>query len=714
MTTPAHITSSRSARIALCSRSGTGGAGSGWRARALVLLAGLFAFHAAAAETVLEDIKYSSIAGDNVQIALRFSSPPPEAVSFAVDNPARIALDFSDTRIGLDKRSETVGIGAVRSINAAEAEGRTRVVINLSHLVGYQQDISGNELILTVGEGGVRSAAVAAGTTTGGSTYTGTGGAPTVTGVDFQRGTAGEGRIIVTLSNPNVPVDIKEQGGRVILDVPETALASGLQRRMDVVDFATPVTTIDAYKEGRDVRLVISSHGDWEHLAYQTGKEFTVEVREVPKAVSDARKQALFEGQRLSLNFQDIETRSVLQLIADFTGLNLVVSDSVGGSLTLRLKNVPWDQALDIILKTKGLAMRKTGNVLLIAPSEEIAAREKLELEAQQQVEELAPTHTEFVQVNYARAADIAALLKAPENSLLSERGRVGIDTRTNTLLVQDTVLKLEEIRNLVERLDVPVRQVLIESRIVTAEDNFSKELGVRFGVTNIGSGIGGANSSAISGTLEGANNAVNGRPVSLNDGLNVNLPVVNPAGSFGLALAKLPLGYMVQLELSAAQAEERVEIVSTPRVITSNQTQARIERGTEIPYQEASSSGATSTSFKKAVLSLEVTPTITPDDRIFLDLSVTKDDVGEIFNGVPSIDTRAVQTQVLVDNGQTVVLGGIYDTEKRDESDSVPFLGDIPLVGRLFRTDFNQLDKSELLIFITPKIIQQNVAVGP
>lgn len=709
MTTPAHDTSSRLARISRRSQLRPRGAGSGWWSRILVLIAGLFAAQVAAAETVLEDIKYSSLAGDKVQIALKFSSNPPEAVSFTVDNPARIALDFSDTRVGLDKRSETVGIGAVRSINAAEAQGRTRVVINLSHMVGYQSDISGNEMILTVGEEGARHAA--ASSPTGSAT---TGGAPTVTGVDFQRGVAGEGRVIVSLSNPKIPVDITEQGNKIILDIPETALADGLQRRMDVVDFATPVTTIDAYKEGRDVRLVISPQGDWEHLAYQTDNEFTVEVKEVPKAISDARKQAQFEGQRLSLNFQDIETRSVLQLIADFTGLNLVVSDSVGGSLTLRLKNVPWDQALDIILKTKGLAMRKTGNVLLIAPTEEIAAREKLELEAQQQVEELAPTQTEFIQVNYARAADIAALLKAPENSLLGERGRVGIDTRTNTLLVQDTTVKLEEIRSLVERLDVPVRQVLIESRIVTAEDNFSKELGVRFGVTNVGDGIGGANASAISGTLEGANNAINGRPVSLNEGLNVNLPVVNPAGSFGLALAKLPLGYMVQLELSAAQAEERVEIVSTPRVITSNQTQARIERGTEIPYQEASSSGATSTSFKKAVLSLEVTPTITPDDRIFLDLSVTKDDVGEIFNGVPSIDTRAVQTQVLVDNGQTVVLGGIYDTEKRDESDSVPFLGDVPLVGRLFRTDFNQLDKAELLIFITPKIIQQNIAQNP
>jgi type IV pilus assembly protein PilQ len=452
----------------------------------------------------------------------------------------------------------------------------------------------------------------------------------------------------------------------------------------------------------------------FEHLAYQSANQYVVEVREIPEEIAEQRKKNVFEGERLSLNFQDIEVRSVLQLIADFTDLNMVVSDAVSGSLTLRLKNVPWDQALDIILKTKGLGKRENGNVIYVAPSEEIAAREKLELEAQQQVQELAPLRSEFIQANYARAGDLAALLKSSDNSLLSERGNVTVDLRTNTLLIQDTALKLNEIRRLVERLDVPVKQVLIESRIVIANDDFSKALGVRFGVSNRTQNPDDS-FDAIARNLEGTDAALNGNPIPLADRLNVDLPAAAATGSIGLVLAKLPLGLLLDLELSAAQSESRAEVISTPRVIASNQTTARIEQGTEIPFQSATSSGATDVEFKKAVLSLEVTPQITPDNRVSMRLLVTNDSVGELiptgFGGTtPSIDTNEVETDVLVDNGQTIVLGGIYQQDKSKVVSRVPFFADLPLVGILFRNSSVTEDKSELLVFITPKIISEQL----
>jgi len=669
--------------------------------------------HASASQNALKDIAFSTLPGEQLQFVLSFDAPPPEPNTFSIDNPARIALDFPNTKNLVNPRFKDLGVGVARSVNVVEAKGRTRLVMNLSRLVGYQTAIVGNDLMVTLGDRPV------------GSTHTKVGARkvsekntksipPRVVNVDFRRGISGEGRVLVTLSDPTIPVDLREQGGKIVLDIVGADLPPELGRKLDVLDFATPVRTIESFAKEGKVKVVIESVGEYEHLAYQADNMYTVEVREVPKVVQQQRKKSIFNGEKLSLNFQDIETRSVLQLIADFTGLNLVVSDTVAGSLTLRLKNVPWDQALDIILKTRGLAMRQTGNVLFIAPSGEIAAREKLELEAQKQVQELAPLHSEFIQINYARASDVAALLKAPENSLLSERGAVSIDARTNTLLIQDTSEKLSEIRDIVKRLDIPVRQVLIESRIVIASDNFSKELGVRFGVTNVNNGAGGSglNSDFVSGNLNATTQAANGEDIEFNDRMNVNLPVPNPAGSIGIALAKLPLGTLLELELSAAQVESRAEIISTPRVITSNQTKARIERGVDVPYQEASSSGATSVSFKKAVLSLEVTPQITPDDRVFMDLNVNNDSVGKIFAGVPSIDTRAIQTQVLVDNGQTVVLGGIYDQTTSKGTTRVPFFSDIPILGRLFRNDIETNDQGELLIFITPKIISENLAM--
>lgn len=675
----------------------------------LLSLVALFTQQSIAADNTLESVSYSALPGDQVQLVLQFTQAPPEPLAFTVDNPARIALDFPGTR-NQARRSQDIGIGVARSVHTAEAQGRTRVVLNLAQTVSYQTEIDGNELVLTLGKTGA-SQRFAAAPSTGGTQ--GASSASRVTRVDFRRGETGEARVLVNLSDPNVPFDLREQGGRIVLDFLNTRLPEELERRLDVVDFATPVKTVDVTDAGDDVRLTIDPIGsDYEYLAYQSDNLFTIEVRQVPEEVQEARRKEEYTGERLSLNFQDIEVRSVLQLLADFTGLNLVVSDTVSGNLTLRLKNVPWDQALDIILKTKGLAMRQTGNVVLIAPSEEIAAREKLELEAEQQVRELAPLRSEFIQINYGKAGDIAALLSAPENSLLSERGNVAVDQRTNTLLVQDTAARLDDVRRLVEQLDIPVRQVLIESRIVIASDDFSRELGARFGISNADSGDDTLDFTA--GSLEGTTQLINGDDLELVDRLNVNLPAASPAGSVGLALAKLPFGTLLELELSAAQAENRAEIVSTPRVVTSNQATARISQGVEIPYQEATSSGATNISFKEAVLSLEVTPQITPDGRIFMELTVNNDSVGQIFAGVPSINTREVLTQVLVDNGQTVVLGGIYEQASNNSVIKVPFFGDLPLLGPLFRNTLNSDSKTELLVFITPKIISEDLTLSP
>ncbi len=675
------------------------------------------------AQNELQDIKVASLPNDEIQLSLQFANPPTEPLAFTIDNPARIALDFPGTNSALASRFQNIGIGIAQSVNAAEAKGRTRVVVNLSRMEDYVTSVSGNNYILTIGSS---SDSVVASQSVSNPTAPAKNYTPSVStsgnninNVDFRRGEDGAARIVVNLSNPNIPINLSEQGGRVIVDFANTSLPNNLSKRWDVMDFATPVKLFETFADGSNAKMIISpdSSKEFEHLAYQSDNQYVVEVREIAEEIVEQRKKDVFEGERLSLNFQDIEVRSVLQLIADFTNLNMVVSDAVSGNLTLRLKNVPWDQALDIILKTKGLGKRENGNVIYVAPSEEIAAREKLELEAQQQVEELAPLRSEFIQVNYARAGDLAALLKSSDNSLLSERGNVTVDERTNNLLVQDTALKLNEIRRLVERLDVPVKQVLIESRIVVASDDFSKSLGVRFGVTNIDDSFNGNDGDigVVSGGLESTTDAINGDDLELAERLNVDLPAAAATGSIGLALAKLPLGLLLELELSAAQAESRAEVISTPRVIASNQTTARIEQGTEIPFQSATSSGATDVEFKKAVLSLEVTPQITPDDRVSMKLVVTNDSVGEQvpsgFGGfIPSIDTNEVETDVLVDNGQTIVLGGVYQQDKSNSVSRVPFFGDLPFVGVLFRNTATEDNKSELLVFITPKIISEQL----
>jgi type IV pilus assembly protein PilQ len=676
----------------------------------------LLAFSDAGARALV-GLDYSVMTGNTIQIVFTFDEAAIEPRTFVIDEPARIALDFSDTENKLQQRNVQVGIGAMQSIISAASQNRTRVVLNLSQKTNYTTNVSGNQVTLTLAgdtgqlapanvesESGEASLAPVprAGVSKG------------VTNIDFKRGPNGEGRVIIDLTSTSISTDVWRENNVINVELVSSQLPRELQRRMDVSDFATPISFIDAIQDGSNIRLTISSTGDFEHLAYQTDRIYTIEVAPISKEEEEKKKKAKFgfTGERLSLNFQDIEVRSVLQLLADFTGLNLVVSDSVEGNLTLRLKNVPWDQAMDIILKTKGLDQRKAGNVILIAPTDEIAAREKLELEARKQVEELERLRTEFIKVNYAKAAEMADLLKQVDNAILSPRGSVSVDERTNTLLVKDTNSSLLNVRNLLIELDIPVRQVLIESRVVIASDDFSKELGVRFGISRDTQGITRPGEAGYtSGTLAGINNLANDEPLVEANRLNVNLPVQNPAGSFALALAKLPLGTLLEMELSAAQIEGRGEVVSSPRVITADSHTARIEQGVEIPYLELSDGDAT-LKFRKAVLSLEVTPQITPDDRVIMDLDVHKDNVGETVSfgaglSAPSIDTREVQSQLLVDNGQTVVLGGIYETEKANQVTRVPFFSDLPLVGFLFKSTIEVDDRSELLIFVTPKILQ-------
>ena len=661
-------------------------------------------------------LDYSIMTGNAVQLVFTFNEEATEPRTFTIDEPARIALDFADTENKLQQRNIQVGIGNMQSIVSAAANGRTRVVINLSQKTAYKTSVDGNQMVMTLAGAGqdIATDTSQAAATTASISSTLPGIAKGVTNIDFKRGPNGEGRIILNLTSTSISTDVWRENNIVHVELVGAELPDELQRRMDVSDFATPISFIDTVQDGANIHMTISSEGDFDHLAYQTDQLYTVEVAPVSKEEEEKRKKDKFgfTGERLSLNFQDIEVRSVLQLLADFTGLNLVVSDSVEGNLTLRLKNVPWDQAMDIILKTKGLAQRRAGNVILIAPTDEIAAREKLELESRKQVEELERLRTEFIRVNYAKAQEMADLLNQENNSILSPRGSVSVDERTNTLLVKDTSSSLVSVRQLLTELDIPVRQVLIESRVVIANDDFSKELGVRFGVAAQDSNPVGGNTAIASGTIAGVNNGVNG--FSLADGfnnLNTNLPVQNPAGSFALALAKLPLGTLLEMELSAAQIEGRGEVVSSPRVITADAHTARIEQGVEIPYLELDEGTAT-LAFRKAVLSLEVTPQITPDDRVIMDLDVHKDSVGETvsFGGnlsAPSIDTREVQSQLLVDNGQTVVLGGIYETVQSTQVTRVPFFSDIPIVGNLFKSSSNVSDRSELLIFVTPKILQ-------
>ncbi len=684
----------------------------------------------------LQDIQVQSLPGDRVELKLVMSGAAPEPLAFTIDNPARIALDLADTSLGMTSRRRDVNLGPLDTVLTAEANGRTRVVLNLGTMVEYETRRSGNTVIVTLGDGDDYSAGstqFASAPASETRSYAAPG-SRAISSVDFRRTRDGGGRVVVNLTDPGTPVDIRQEGGRVVAVFKDTSLPANLMRRIDVNDFATPVTTVDTLRTNMDTRIVISAEGKYEQLAYQSDNEFTIEINPAPEQAEAASslfsESKEYEGQRLTLNFQDIETRAVLQLLAETSGKNIVVSDTVQGNVTLRLRNVPWDQALDIVMTTKGLDMRQNGNVIMVAPAEEIAARETADLEAQLAIAELEPIYSEFMQVNYAKASDLANLITGSGGgSMLSERGSLAVDERTNTLLIQDTAERLQNVRRMVRTLDIPIKQVLIESRIVIVNDDFSRDLGVRLGVSGFHlPGSGGL--SSVSGSGVGTDNMITSYldnladPASttlleypaLNDRYNVNLPASSTAGSFSLAV--LEDQYLVDLELTAMEAEGNGEIVSTPRVITANQKEASIKQGVEIPYQQSASSGATTVQFKEAVLELTVTPQITPDNNIIMDLTVHKDSVGEIISTgglggtVPSIDTRSVETQVLVADGQTVVLGGIYETERRETINKVPLLGDIPVAGNLFKSKQRTDNKAELLIFVTPRILEEGASI--
>jgi type IV pilus assembly protein PilQ len=687
-------------------------------AMALVALTAISLTARAADPVQLQSIDVQTLSGQQVQLKLHMSGPAPEPLPFTIDKPARIAFDLPNTTLALASRRFDVRSGGVDTVLAAEANGRARLVVNVDALMPYTTKVDGNDIIVTLGQQpgadvGKPAAARAVAATQSNPAER------AIRTIDFRRGSDGTGRVIVQLTDPRTPVNVRQEGQQIVVDFAGTAMPKNLMRRYDVQDFATPVQTVDAVRVDGSSRLVISSQGDFEQLAYQSDNQYTVEIKASSKRTAGAEDKKEYTGERLTLNFQDIDVRSVLQLLADTSGQNIVVSDSVSGNLTLRLQNVPWDQALDIVLRTKGLDKRRQDNVIIIGPTEELATREKAELAAHKEVQELSPTHTEFMQVNYAKVADLAKLIKTTnaKDSMLSPRGSLSIDERTNTLLVQDTTDKLADIRRLVQTLDVPVKQVLIEARIVIVSDTFERDLGARFGVSTAqANGPGGL--LAVSGNGTGANSILGTglgsaslSGTTLDNRYQVNTPAANTNGSIGISL--LGGSYVVDLELSAAQNEGKSEVISSPRVITANQKQATIMQGVEIPYQESASSGATTTQFKDAVLKLKVTPLITPDNRVILDLDVSDDSVGQQVTSatggsVPSIDTRQIITQVLVNDGQTVVLGGILDTTKSYSANKVPFFGDIPFLGALFRSTTNINNKTELLIFITPKILRE------
>jgi type IV pilus assembly protein PilQ len=686
-------------------------------AMALVALTAISLTARAADPVQLQSIDVQTLSGQQVQLKLHMSGPAPEPLPFTIDKPARIAFDLPNTTLALASRRFDVRSGGVDTVLAAEANGRARLVVNVDSLMPYTTKVDGNDIIVTLGQQpgadvGKPAAARTAATASNPAERA-------IRTIDFRRGSDGTGRVIVQLTDPRTPVNVRQEGQQIVVDFAGTAMPKNLMRRYDVQDFATPVQTVDAVRVDGSSRLVISSQGDFEQLAYQSDNQYTVEIKASSKRTAGAEEKKEYTGERLTLNFQDIDVRSVLQLLADTSGQNIVVSDSVSGNLTLRLQNVPWDQALDIVLRTKGLDKRRQDNVIIIGPTEELATREKAELAAHKEVQELSPTHTEFMQVNYAKVSDLAKLIKTTnaKDSMLSPRGSISIDERTNTLLVQDTSDKLADIRRLVQTLDVPVKQVLIEARIVIVSDTFERDLGARFGVSTAQqNGPGGL--LAVTGNGLGANQILSTGTggasltgTTLDNRYQVNTPAANTNGSIGISL--LGGSYLVDLELSAAQNEGKSETISSPRVITANQKQATISQGVEIPYQESASSGATTTQFKDAVLKLKVTPLITPDNRVILDLDVSDDAVGQQVTSatggsVPSIDTREIITQVLVNDGQTVVLGGILETTKSKAANKVPFLADIPVLGYLFRSTTDINNKTELLIFITPKILRE------
>jgi type IV pilus assembly protein PilQ len=717
---------------------------------ALVLaLAAPLAWAQGAAKNAVESVNFSSVQGGKILVKIGLKEPLAAAPQgFAVTNPPRIAIDLPDTVNATGRTQIEAGEGDLRSVSIVQTASRTRLVMNLTRNLTYTQAMDGRQLVVTIdaSQAAVSGGAVATAPTVAPTVFAESAPASTVRynlrDVDFRRGNTAEGRILVDLSSPNIGIDIRQQGRQLVIDFLNTNVPRNLVRRLDVGDFGTPVRFVDTFEQGGNARIVVEPRGIWEYSAYQTDTQFIVEVKPVKEDPNRLVQSSTpgYAGEKLSLNFQNVEVRAVLQVIADFTGLNIITSDTVGGNLTLRLKDVPWDQALDIILQAKGLSKRKNGNVVLIAPTDELAAKEKLALEAQAAVSDLEPVRTESFALSYAKAEDLKKLLTDKDNKVLSKRGSATIDERTNTLFVQDSGGRLEEARRLIQQLDIPVRQVLIEARIVIADDKWGRQLGARFGTQsafNTSSYNLGVSGNLLDTVAPLGNNPVSRGSASMTypggqsqnlfsvptgvgpipvgaqpDQLNVNLPVVGAAGSLALSILNLGSGNLVNVELSALEADNRGKVVSSPRVITADKKKAVISQGTEIPYLTAAASGATTVQFKPAVLELAVTPRITPDDRIIMDLEVKKDSVGQVFSGIPSVDTKKVNTQVLVDNGDTIVLGGIFEQTTRTTVDKVPFLGDVPFVGALFRRTVKQDDKTELLIFVTPKIVKDSLTI--
>jgi type IV pilus assembly protein PilQ len=693
----------------------------------------LLGTQAFAENNAIESISASQ-QGANIIVKIAMKNPAQKPLDFSITNPARIALDFAQTANETGKSVQEIGLGDVRSVNVVQAGDRSRLVFNLTHPLKYATAIDGNMVIVTIdASGGVATAVNAQGLPVQ-EAQPAAPGKQSIKGIDFRRGSEGEGRVIVDLPNNQVAVDVHQQGQKIVVDFLKTRLPDILRSRMDVTDFGTPVTTVTTTEQGENVHMVIEPKGLWEHSAYQSDSQLVVEVRPIKEDPNKLVQGTQgYRGEKLSLDFQNVDVRAVLQVIADFTGLNIITSDTVSGNLTLRLRDVPWDQALDIVMQAKGLDMRKNGTVLWIAPKDELLTKEKLELEQKAQIAELEPLRTETFQLNYQKAEAFQQIFGLGgagggqsgnnNNTILSKRGSAVIDPRTNQLFVTDVPSRLEEIRKLVQKTDVASRQVLIEARIVEADDTFSRNLGAKLGFADLrtirGGDTGyqlspGSNTrAAFTGNYLGVGEQTGQTPVSgqsYNNTQFVNLPAAsingsNP-GSLAISLFSAAANRFLNLELSALEADGKGKVISSPRVVTADQLKALIEQGTELPYQQATSSGATSIAFRKANLKLEVTPQITPDGNIILDVDVNKDSVGQQTTAGFAIDTKHVKTMVLVENGGTVVLGGIFQQTQSDVETKVPLLGDIPLLGYLFKTTERTNNKTELLVFITPKIL--------
>lgn len=678
----------------------------------LSLLAGLLSPSLLAAD--LQKLDVAALPGDKVELKLTFDEPVLAPRGYTIEQPARIALDLPGVSNKLGAKNRELGVGNARSVTVVEAKDRTRLIINLTNLAPYNTRVEGNHLYVVVGEGARTATAAVQSTpvTTAAPAKVYAPQGRAISNIDFQRGDQGEGNVVITLSDASVSPDIQDQGGKIRLDFAKTQLPESLRVRLDVKDFATPVQFVSASGSADKASIVIEPTGLYDYLAYQTDNKLTLSIKPLTQDDVESRKAERFAytGEKLSLNFQDIDVRSVLQLIADFTDLNLVASDTVAGNITLRLQNVPWDQALDLVLKTKGLDKRKIGNVLLVAPADEIAARERQELESQKQIAELAPLRRELIQVNYAKASDMAKLFQSVTSAegAGDDRGSITVDDRTNSIIAYQTQERLDELRRIVAQLDVAVRQVMVEARIVEANVDYDKALGVEWRGVSVGD-----NNFAVGGT----NSLIKGTdPLEIQAGNFVDLGVAG--ANTGLNLGFITNNTLLDLELSAMEKTGNGEVISQPKVVTADKETAKILKGSEIPYREASSSGAATTSFKQAALSLEVTPQITPDNRIIMEVKVTKDapdfSNAAASQGVPAISKNEVNAKVLVADGETIVIGGVFTNTQSKSVDKVPFLGDIPYLGTLFRRDVVKDSKSELLIFLTPRIMNnQAVAVS-